>query len=144
MPRFAHLYLLRLGFAMGNEELINALFVVKDSFNSYPADTLAQKIGEIAIDDMEYYQSINSRIIETRDYFSSELLKKDWVVLPSQANFVFVGKPGVPGETVYQRLKEKGILVRYFDTQGIKDYVRITIGTRSDMEKLLEAISDLF
>ena len=135
---------LRLGFVISNKDLIGALFTVKDSFNSYPADIFSQLIGEIALSDEAYYQAITKNIIETRTYFCSELRKLGWHFLPSRANFVFTGKSGIPGEEIYLKCKERGILVRYFDMDGIKDFVRITIGTRSDMEKFLEVAQKLF
>ncbi|MBF0225896.1 MAG: histidinol-phosphate transaminase [Desulfobacterales bacterium] len=135
---------IRLGFAIGNKELIDALFTVKDSFNSYPVDMLTQKIGEIAICDEEYYKIINTKIIETRQYFSGELIKAGWEVLPSKANFIFVRKKGLSGKNIYLKLKERGILVRYFDIEGIKDFVRITIGRQEDMEYLLKEMNNSF
>ena len=135
---------LRLGFAMGSQTLINALFVVKDSFNSYPADSLSLKIGEIAIGDEDYYRGITEKIIAAREYLSSELQKLGWCVLPSKANFLFASKEGIPGQTVYSRLKAEGILVRYFDIEGIRDFVRITIGKPEDMEGFVRVVKRLF
>ncbi|MFO7986159.1 MAG: histidinol-phosphate transaminase, partial [Desulfatiglandaceae bacterium] len=135
---------LRLGFAMGNEDLIKALFAVKDSFNSYPADLLAQQIGEIAIKDTEYYAGITQKIIRTREKLSEQLQHMGWDVLPSQANFILTGKRGLNGEAIYTRLKENGILVRHFNIEGITDFVRITIGTDEDIQALLAAIERLF
>ena len=135
---------LRLGFAMGSQTLINALFVVKDSFNSYPADSLSLKIGEIAIGDEDYYRRITEKIMAAREYLSSELQKLGWRVLPSKANFLFASKEGIPGQTVYSRLKAEGILVRYFDIEGIRDFVRITIGKPEDMEGFVRVVKRLF
>ena len=135
---------LRLGFAMGHEDLINALFAVKDSFNSYPADLIAQKIGEIAINDRDYYNAITQKIILSRESLSKQLQGLGWNVLPSGANFIFAGKEGLSGETIYRRLKEEGILVRYFNIKGIKNFVRITIGTDEEIETLLKSIRALF
>jgi len=135
---------LRLGYAMGNEALVKALFSAKDSFNSYPADMLSQKIGEIAINDQTYYRSFVDKIIRNREYLSQALDESGWEVLPSMANFVFVRKNGVSGEAVYLKLKEKGILVRYFDRRGITDFVRITIGTRDQVDALLGEIRQCF
>ena len=135
---------LRLGFAMGDENLINALFAVKDSFNSYPADLIAQKIGEIAIADAEYYDAVTRKIIESREFLSKALQDLGWNVLPSGANFIFAGKKGLGGETIYRRLKEAGILVRYFNTKGIRDFVRITIGTHEEIKTLIGSIKTLF
>lgn len=135
---------LRLGFAMGEKDLIQALFTVKDSFNSYPADRLSLKIGEIALGDEDYYRTVTEKIISTRAHLSSALQRLGWRVLPSRANFLFTSKEGIPGRGIYQRLKQEGILVRYFDIEGIKDFVRITIGTEEDMERFLQVIHRLF
>ena len=129
---------LRLGFVLAQPPLIKALFTVKDSFNSYPTDLLSQKIGEIAVADAGYYKSITRKIMETRDHFTAEAEALGWNVVPSQANFVFATLPGMEGREVYRRLKEKGILVRHFDVEGIRDFVRITIGRPEGMERLLE------
>lgn len=128
---------LRLGFVIAGEPLIKALFTVKDSFNSYPTDLLSQKIGEIAVADTTYYKTITRKVIDTRDWFMSRAEELGWRVLPSKANFVFTSLPGVEGETVYRRLKDRGILVRHFDQDGIRDFVRITIGMKKDMNRLL-------
>ncbi|MCU0595845.1 MAG: histidinol-phosphate transaminase [Desulfobacterota bacterium] len=130
----------RLGFVMAGKDLIEALVTVKDSFNSYPVNSLTQGIGEIALSDESYYRSINDRIVATRESFSTDLGKLGWTVLPSRANFVFARKEGVPGKEIYRHLKERGILVRHFDTERIRDFVRITIGTKEDMERLLHEI----
>ena len=135
---------LRLGFVIAQEPLIKALFTVKDSFNSYPTDLLSQKIGEIAVADTSYYKRITRKIVETRDRFSSGAEALGWQVLPSKANFVFASLPGTPGEAVYRRLKERGILVRYFDTEGIREFVRITIGRPEEMDRLLKEMKAAF
>jgi histidinol-phosphate aminotransferase len=135
---------LRLGFIIAREDLVEALFTVKDSFNSYPVDTLSQAIGEIALADEAYYRRITETIIETRDRFSSQLADLGWHVLPSKANFVFASREGTGGREIYMKLKERGILVRHFDIDGIRDFVRITIGTASDMDRLLQEVAELF
>ncbi len=128
----------RLGFVLAQPPLVQALFTVKDSFNSYPTDMLSQKIGSAAMADPDHYASITRRIIETRERFSAAAEDLGWRVLPSKANFVFASRPGTPGETVYRRLKERGILVRHFNVEGIRDFVRITVGRPEDMERLLQ------
>jgi histidinol-phosphate aminotransferase len=135
---------LRLGYVIGHEDLIDALFTVKDSFNSYPADILSQSIGEISISDDTYYRTIREKIISTRDYFGLELEKLGWHVLPSKANFLYTEKKGVPGKEIYLTLKERGILVRHFDIAGIEDFVRITVGTREDMSRFIEEVKELY
>ena len=133
----------RLGYAIGNPDLVGDLISTKDCFNSYPVDSLAQIIAETAIRDQEYYKEINGRIIETREQFSAELVRRDWIVLPSMSNFVLAGKPGHNGREIYETLKAAGILVRYFDIPKIDKFVRITIGTPKQMTSFLEISGEL-
>ncbi|MFH1155666.1 MAG: histidinol-phosphate transaminase [Pseudomonadota bacterium] len=135
---------LRLGFTLGSEALITALFTVKDSFNSYPVDRLTLDIGKAAYEDQEYYSKMTGDIIRSREYLTEKLLDQGFEVLPSKANFVFARKPGTTGKAIYERLKEKGILVRYFSTPGIDDFVRITIGTPEEIDCLLKNTRALF
>jgi histidinol-phosphate aminotransferase len=134
---------LRLGFAVGHPKLIEKLFTVKDSFNSYPVGTLVQRIGIAALQNWDYYRRIIDRIIATRERASEELAGMGWTVYPSQSNFLFTGKPGISGEYIYRTLKEKGILVRYFHSPRTKDFVRITIGTDEQMEILQRTVEGL-
>jgi histidinol-phosphate aminotransferase len=133
----------RLGFAVGNESLIDALFTTKNSFNHFPVDRLTQKIGVASCGDREYYIGINGRIARARDRFASEIRASGWEVLPSLANFVFARKAGLTGREAYERIKERGILVRHFATQGIEDFVRISIGTDEDMSALAKIMETL-
>jgi histidinol-phosphate aminotransferase len=135
---------LRLGFAMGHRDLIQALFVAKDAFNSYPVNTLTQLMAEIALSDDVYYKSVTQRIIVTRDRLLQKLHDIGWDVLPSKANFVFASKKGVPGKEVYMKLKEEGILVRHFDGERTRDFVRITIGKSEDMDRLINVLKQFF
>jgi len=134
----------RLGFVLANKEIIDALVAVKDSFNSYPVSTLTQEISQIALSDEAYYRSISNKIVVVRESFSSDLGKLGWTVLPSKANFVFARKEGRPGKEIYLTLKQRGILVRHFDADKVRDYVRITIGTQEDMQRLLGEMKTLF
>ncbi|MCP3925220.1 MAG: histidinol-phosphate transaminase [Desulfobacterales bacterium] len=134
---------LRLGFAMGDKDLISALYAVKDSFNSYPVDALAQNIGEIALKDSKYYDKITEKIVRIRDNFSSKLEESGWKVLPSSANFIFAEKKGMSGEEVYKSMKDNGILVRYFNINGLEKFVRITIGTEEEMDLFLNIDAEL-
>ncbi|HDI61242.1 MAG TPA: histidinol-phosphate transaminase [Desulfobacteraceae bacterium] len=135
---------LRIGYALGHPALIQALFAVKDGFNSYPLDTLAQEIGALAIAEEAYYRNIAARIAATRTRFAAALGQLGWQVLPSRANFVFARRPGIAGQTVYQTLKAEGILVRHFNPPEISDFVRITIGTDPQMDRLLAVVSRLW
>ncbi len=132
----------RLGFAIGDGALIKALNTVKDSFNSYPVDAITQELGIIAIKDTDYFQKTVSEIIKVRDEVSNALLSLGWEVLPSAANFIFIRKDKVSGRRVYEWLKKKGILVRHFNQPGIEDFIRVTIGEKSDMKLFLDLISD--
>ncbi len=127
----------RLGFVIANPPVIQALFTTKNSFNHFPVDALTQKIGIASCRDPGYYGSINGEIARTRDLFARELGAAGWQVLPSRANFVFARLPGVPGRDVYEAIKRKGVLVRHFDKDGIRDFVRISIGTAEQMGDLL-------
>ena len=131
---------LRLGFALGDPQLIQALYAVKDSFNSYPVDTLTQQAGLRAVHDRAYYDRITKQVIATRDAFAADLDRLGWFRMPSTANFVFAGKQDVSGEQIYRTLKEQGILVRYFNVDGLKNYVRITVGTDDEMAALVAAM----
>jgi len=135
---------LRLGFVLASETLVSTLFTVKDSFNSYPVDTLSQMIGEAALSDEGHFQTVTEAIMSVRRDFSAALLDLGWSVLPSSANFVFARKRGLSGKEVYLELKKRGILVRYFDGERTKDFVRITIGTKEDMERLTLEVRKAF
>ena len=134
---------LRVGFAMGNEMLISALDTVKDSFNSYPLDRLAQTAAKIALEDKKHFNENCSKIIKTRDFIIKALKTKGWEVLPSKANFIFIRKEGVSGLNIYETLKSKGLLVRYFGHPGIEDFVRVTIGKKEDMEVFFELLETI-
>lgn len=127
----------RLGFVVANPEMIDALFTTKNSFNHFPVDVLTQKIGIASCDDWLYYKKINALIVATREEFAKGLRDAGWDVLPSMTNFVFARKPGRDGKAVYEAIKAKGILVRFFNIPGITDFVRISIGMPEDMRGLL-------
>ena len=134
---------LRIGYAIGNPALIAALNTVKDSFNSYPLDRIAQKCGELSVKNADYEKKTVALIVEQREWFSAEIRKLGWEVLPSQANFVFARKSGTGGREIYDFLRDRRILVRHFDKDGIRDFVRITIGTEAEMQELLRAIRQM-
>ena len=130
----------RLGFMIANPELIKGVFTTKNSFNHFPVDILTQKIGIASCNDLQYYKRINSTIQVIRDEFAAELRGSGWDVLPSLTNFLFVRKSGFDGQMIYNTIRSKGILVRYFSNPGISDFVRISIGTKEDMQTLLEVM----
>ncbi|MCK5199908.1 MAG: histidinol-phosphate transaminase [Spirochaetales bacterium] len=134
---------LRVGFALGSEKLISALTTVKDSFNSYPLDTLAQNAARLSIEDIDHFRESTSKIIETRNFTVKVLKEKGWEVLPSMANFIFIRKRGIQGLDLYKKLKDEGVLVRYFGHPGIEDFIRVTIGQKKDMIVFLELLNTI-
>lgn len=134
---------LRIGFALGQAPLLEGLERVKNSFNSYPLDTLAIAAGVAALKDTEYFQSTCSKIIASREWLTDELQQLNFEVLPSAANFVFASPLTTSAEMVYQRLREAGIIIRYFNKPGISDYLRITVGTPDECAALVEALKTI-
>ena len=124
---------LRVGYVAANKNLIGALLAVRDSFNSYPVDRLAQAGGAAALLDREYYEKITAEIIQTREYTADALRDMGVLVLPSSSNFLFI-RPQVPAESVFYKLREKGIIVRWFRKQRISEFLRVSIGTMEEMK----------
>ena len=133
----------RLGWVMGNEEMIGALYSVKDSFNSYPVDTITQKIGIAAMNDRAWFDKTRGMVMSERDRVTEALSGQGWYVLPSAANFIFAGAPDRDGKAVYEGLKEQGVLVRFFNKKGLVPFVRITVGTPDENTALLDAVKAL-
>ncbi|MBL4827959.1 MAG: histidinol-phosphate transaminase [Spongiibacteraceae bacterium] len=134
---------LRVGFALGDVHLINGLNRVKDSFNSYPLDTLAQTAAKAAIDDIDYFRECNDKIIATRQWTTQALQSLGFKVLPSQANFVFVRPVTIDAAVLFARLRDKNILVRYFNKARVDQFLRITIGTDQQMQALVTALEQI-
>jgi len=134
---------LRVGWAMGDAGLIDGLRCVRDSINSYTVDRLAQVGAAAAIRDEDYLQSIRKKVMSTRDRTMITLKDMGFTVLPSQANFVFVCHPGHSGRELLDGLRERGILVRWWDRPDIRDWLRISIGTDEDMAALVAALREL-
>ena len=133
----------RLGYAIGNAELIRDLETVKFSTNPYNVNRLTLKAGAAAIAQQDYYMENCKKIMETRAYTKEQLEKLGFTVLDSKSNFLFAKKPGVDGGAIYRGLKDRGVLVRHFDKDPIRDYNRITIGTREQMDILLSKLEEL-
>lgn len=133
---------LRVGFALGNESLIQALIRMKDSFNSYTIDRLALAGAKAAFDDVEYFKKVTQQIVTTREKVTAQMEELGFTVLPSQANFIFVTHKEYSAKFLYEKLYEANILVRYFDQPFIDNYLRITIGTDKDMEQLIKILGD--
>lgn len=127
---------LRIGYAMAQPELINVLESVKSSWNPYSVDSIADRLATEALKDDTYYKKIQEEIMETRDAFAKELKAISFEVLPSKANFVFTKPSGISAKELMKKLTEEHIFVRYFETERLKDYLRISIGSKKEMEKV--------
>lgn len=134
---------LRIGFAIGHEQLIAALVRMKDSFNSYPVDRLALVGGNAAIEDDDYFQTTTKKIIATRERTTEKLTSLGFYVLPSATNFIFASHQALSASTLYEALREQNILIRYFGTPPIDNYVRISIGTDEEMNQLIQAVETI-
>lgn len=132
---------MRVGLAMGCKELMEGLVRVKDSFNSYPLDALAQVAAAAAFEDAAYFNETRERIIQTRERTKEELRALGAEVTDSWTNFLFVRLPGIGGAEALAKLRQEGILVRNFQSPRIADWLRITIGTEKDMKKVVEIVS---
>jgi histidinol-phosphate aminotransferase len=131
---------LRVGFAIGDGGLIEALCRIRDSFNSYTLDRLALAGAVAAIRDGSYYGEINRKLVATRERVSAALSARNFTVIPSAANFVFLKFPGnMSGAAAFAALRERGILVRHFNRERIGDFLRVSIGTDGDMDAFLAA-----
>ncbi len=136
---------LRVGYAVGSSELIDGLKRVKNSFNSYPVDRIAQKASIASFKDDKYFKKRCNQIIEIRENFSTNLQKLGFQVFQSGGNFVFTRPPSKNNaEDLYVALKNSGILVRFFkEPKIISSYLRITIGTSEQMDLLLSELKKL-
>lgn len=133
----------RVGFALGSAELIACLNRVKYSFNPYNVNRLSLLAGAAAVEDEDYFRSCCKTVQDNRSWTVKEFRDRGFTVLPSSANFIFAGRGPISGGELYRRLKENGILVRWFDKDRIRDFCRITIGSREQMEALMKRIDQL-
>ncbi|MDO6964919.1 histidinol-phosphate transaminase [Rhizobium alvei] len=134
---------MRLGFAIGQRPLIDALERVKDSFNSYPIDRLAEAAATAAIEDGAWFVETCGKVIASRDKLIGELEARGFEVLPSQANFVFARHPDHDGAALMQALRDRAVLVRHFAKPRIADFLRISIGTDAECSALVAALDDI-
>lgn len=130
----------RLGFAVGSKDLIADLHTIRYATNPYNINSMTMAAGIGVLQDEAYTWKNCVSIIENRGFASEELKKMGFEMTPSMANFIFVKHPEISGEALYTSLKEKGILVRYFNKPRISEYCRITIGSREEMNELLKQI----
>ncbi|WP_296876770.1 histidinol-phosphate transaminase [Thomasclavelia sp.] len=128
---------IRLGIALGSKEAIRHLYDVKNSFNSYPVDYIAQQVCLASILDDQDTKQKCAKVIKTRERVKQELKQLGFVVLDSYANFVFVKHPQVAGEQLFLALRQSGIIVRHWNQERIDQFLRISIGTDEQMDRLI-------
>ena len=133
----------RVGYALGSPALIEALNRVKYSFHPYNVNRLSMLAGAAAVEDDAYFQKCTAAVAGNREWTRKELEALGFTVLPSSANFLFAKSGSIPGGELYRRLKENGILVRWFDADRIRDYVRITIGSLEQMVALVDQLDQM-
>lgn len=134
---------LRVGWAMGDENLIAALCCVRDSINSYTVDRLAMAAAAAAIEDEAYFETTRQKIMATRERTAAALKELGFSVLPSKANFLFARFPGRAGKELLDGLRQRGILARWWGDPLISDWLRISIGTDGEMDALLAALGEM-
>jgi histidinol-phosphate aminotransferase len=130
----------RVGYFVGNAELISALDKIRDSYN---VNGLGQIAAESTLDDLDYYRANFWKIIFTREKLSRELAKLGFRVLPSQTNFILVEPPKFPAQDWLRKLRDRKILVRWFSAPEVKNYLRITIGTPAEAEILIRGVQKI-
>ena len=133
----------RLGYAIANEEIIRDLETIKYSTNPYNINRLTQIAGVNALRQNSYYMDNCKKIIKNREFTTRELTALGFSVLPSSANFIFAKSDVIDGKTLYEKLKEKGVLIRHFEKQRIKDYNRITIGSEEEMKIFVSKVKEI-
>jgi histidinol-phosphate aminotransferase len=133
---------LRIGYAIGDAGLIEALNRVKDSFNSYPLGRPAQAGAIASLEDEAWFQQGRARVVEGRERLNRGLIRLGFGVLPSSANFVFARHPAHEGATLAAVLRQRAVIVRHFAAPRISDYLRITVGTDGQIDRLLSELSD--
>ncbi|ALS62449.1 histidinol-phosphate transaminase [Pandoraea norimbergensis] len=134
---------LRLGFAIGHPDLIEALERVKNSFNSYPLDRLAQAAGVAAIEDEPYFEQTRQAVIASREALVERMTALGFEVLPSKANFVFARHPSHDAAQLAAALRERAIIVRHFKNARVAQFLRITVGTDAECETFTDALKEI-
>ena len=134
---------IRCGYAVGNARLIAALCRMKDCFNSYPVDAVAQAVCTAAVQDKAYYAGVTQAVISERTRLQGALRELGFTVPESASNFLFAGRARAGGREFYTRLKEAGILVRFWDKPVLKDFVRITVGTAAENDALIAQLKQI-
>lgn len=135
---------LRVGYAVGNPGLIEALIRIKDSFNSYPIDRFAEAGAVAALQDEDYFQQTRQQVIASREELVADMQALGFEVLPSGANFIFARHPEYSGEQLASGLRDQAVIVRHFKKPArIAEFLRITIGNESQNQALMQALRSL-
>ena len=129
---------MRIGYAMGNPELIKAMNDVRYSYNSYPMTRLSVALGVAALEDETYFQDTVAKVIETREWTKEQLKRLGFSFRDSRTNFIFAAHESVPAVQIFDALREQHIFVRHFSQKRIDNYLRISIGTREEMDRFIE------
>ncbi len=133
----------RLGFGIANKNIINDLNTIKYSTNPYNVNRMTMAAGIGALSDSEYFEKNCAQIIKNREFTANELKRLGFTFPDSKANFIFAKSDKIGGKELYLALKEKGILIRHFETERLKDYNRITIGSMEQMQAFISALEEL-
>ena len=133
----------RLGFAIGSKALIQDLNTIRYSTNPYAVNRMTMAAGQGALIDCEYFDNCVKTIKDNREYTVNELRKLGFVLTDSSANFVLAKTDKIAGKDLYLKLKDMGILVRHFDTNRLRDYIRVTVGTRQEMSAFINAVKEI-
>lgn len=134
---------LRIGFAIGNVDLINGLKVIKDQFNPYTLDAISNLVGAEAVKDVEYFDYTRNKIITTREWVKKELSDFGFIGTDSKTNFLFIEYPNISGKFLFEELRKKGILVRYFGKAKMENRMRVSIGTDEEMRVVVDAMKEI-
>lgn len=134
---------LRVGFAFGSVELIEGLNRTKNSFNSYTLDRIALAGAVASIEDETYFVETNTKVIVTRERVVKQLEELHFLVTPSAANFVFISHRSIPAKQIFEQLRAEGVLVRYFASPRIDNFLRVSIGTDEEMDAFIKSLQKL-
>lgn len=134
---------LRIGYAIGNSELIAALNDVKYSYNSYTMNMAAIELGAAVLEDKQYFEDTVAKIVNTRENAKKRLRELGFTFPDSKTNFIFAKPSKVSARELFDELKKRNIYVRYFTAPRVNEYLRITIGTDEEMERFYEAVEEI-
>ena len=134
---------MRIGYAFGCEKLIKYMSDVKFSFNSYTMNMPALELGALAVADKEYFEKTRDKVVATRERAKVSLRELGFEFADSKTNFIFAKHPNKPGKEIFDELRKRDIIVRRWDIDRIKEYLRISIGTDEEMDKLVAALKEI-